>query len=341
MAISNVPGSTVGAVNRSSPSMMPTPKTAQESVASSSPTDQVSLSPLARSLHDESLVVFNALSDDQRGQLSSLVDSGQLSGEEVHDALKQRLKEARRSAFSATRRMFANDSAELRASSDTPSTEKLNTLLRATLDRRSGMVDSLSDLERNGGKGAQAYQDLSGQLASRTMNPLLNSARAATVFLPSLELDTSDSRIMSTRKEGDAAYKLKATSFNLDDLDRSIRSIGEKDAASLIREKAGLPGGSSVPKDADFSLDDAILKPILGTTAGQATTEAMPDFFSGLRSGALVSTGTVGIYEITGAAAGNAASTPQGAPRNSLPKQDPVELDRKQRYQVGLFANYA
>jgi hypothetical protein len=131
---------------------------------------------------------------------------------------------------------------------------------------------------------------------------------------------------------------LKATSFNFDDLDRSIRSIGEKDAASLIREKAGPP----VPKDAAFPLDDAILKPILGTTAGHGTTEAMPATFSAAcRAERSVSTGAIGICEITSAAAGNAASTPQSALRNDLSKQALAELGQNSRHHVGLFAHYA
>jgi hypothetical protein len=298
MGVASVPGSVVGAVNRPSLSTATTPKAAATGVAASSPQDQVSLSPLAKSLHDESLTVFNALSDDQRGQLSALVDSGQLSGEDVHNALKQRLKEARSSAFASMGRMFSNDTAELRLKGATSG--QLDGAVRDMLERRSGMVNSLTEMERNGERGSQAYQDLSTQLQARDMNPVLNRLAPGSGITRHFTMDFEDSRLMSTHKEGDAVYKLKATSFNLGDLDHAIRPIGERDATALVNEQS-FGAESRVSKDRAFSLDDAIIKPIFSGRPDQTTSSFIRDAFRPPETPEIdewIPTNTPGIYEI-------------------------------------------
>jgi len=340
MGVSVVDSAASGGVNRSSAATAPSSDAPSARVMSSSRADQVSLSPLAASLHDESLTVFNALSDEQRGQISSLVESGRMSGEEVHDALKQRLKEARRGAYGGIRRMFANDNAEL-ALNEGRTVDDLKDGLRSTLDRRSAIMDGMSELGRNGGAGSQAYKDLSDQLSARSINPLLNDPRATSMGMAFYEFDPDESRLMSTHKEGDAAYKLKATGFNLDELDRAIRFIGEKDATSIVLEKSGMPRTSTVAKDRDFSIDDAIIKPILGKSSGQAVGGGLPDIFGQAEARTLTATGTPGIYEIQGGGSSSESSRKgREALRNSIPPSDPAEQERKRAYQTGLFARY-
>lgn len=220
--------------------------------------DSVSLSPLGKSLHDESLVVFNALSDKQRGQLVSLVDSGKMTGEEVHDALKQRLKEARSSALNATHRMFSKDHDDLYRNPGATG-DDLNNALADTLKRRSSLIENMtaatSDDER---------QSLSDELASRGLGPdrtgLLGKQRyiMPQFFTP----DLADSRIASTRKEGDAAYKLQSLGFDLDGVDQALRSIGEQDSAAILSERAGLPSSRVVARDSSFSMEDAVIQPL-------------------------------------------------------------------------------
>ncbi len=341
MGVASVPGSVVGVVNR--PSLSTTtatmPKAAATGVAASSPQDHVTLSPLAKSLHDESLTVFNALSDDQRGQLSALVDSGQLSGEDVHNALKQRLKEARRNAFASMGRMFSNDSAELRLNGATSG--QIDGALRTMLERRSGMVNSLTEMERNGERGSQAYQDLSTQLQARDMNPVLNRLAPGSGITRHFTMDFEDSRLMSTHKEGDAVYKLKATSFNLGDLDRAIRPIGERDATALVNEQS-FGAESRVSKDREFSLDDAIIKPIFSGRPDQTTAPLGLDVFRPPEIEERIPTNTPGIYEIK-----LKPNPDQDKPsvRELLSKSmqtpsTPAQLEENRRYLTGLFAKY-
>lgn len=341
MDVTGAATSTIGLAGRSVPAPGGAAKAAVSSGAASSPVDTVSLSPLASSLHDESLTVFNALSDEQRGQLSSLVESGRMSGEEVHDALKQRLKEARRSAYSSIRRMFANDNAEL-AVSEGRSLNDLKQGLGATLDRRSALMGSLTELERNGGAGSQAYRDLSDQLLARGMNPMLSSGRANPISLAVFEFNPQESRLMSTRKEGDAVYALKATGFNLDDLDRRLRPIGEKDATSIILEGTGLPRSSTVAADREFSIDDAIIRPMVANPVGVGGSGALPNIFGrDADRGTLIPTGTPGLYEVQGLqTVSNTARKEMEEIRKNLKPLDPVEEERRRSYQRGLFARY-
>lgn len=355
MELSNVLGSAGGVVGRSTLSLATPSKSGLQGAAGTAPADRVTLSPLARSLHDESLVAFNALSDEQRGQLASLVDSGQLSGEDVHNALKQRLKEARRSAFYAIERMAANDSADLRANGN-PTRDTLLDTLGATLKRRSGMVATLSGLERDGQDDTQAYRDLSEQLKARTMNPLLDRIPPDRIGLEFFMVDPAESRTMSTRTEGDAVYKLKATSFDLDALDRALRPIGEKDAASLVREKFGLPNGAPVAKDPAFSSDDAIfafpwangtvpssaasdlLEPASRAKRDTSHAQAVGSigFYTKVGDRFIQQQGTV--YQIPDEALPGKAGNRQGFPDISRP--DPVETERQLGYLRGLFAQY-
>lgn len=355
MELSNVLGGTGGIVGRSSLSLASPSKSGPQALAGDTPVDRVTLSPLARSLHDESLVAFNALSDEQRGQLASLVESGQLSGEDVHNALKQRLKEARRSAFTAIERMAANDSAELRAYGN-PTNDKLLDALSATLKRRSGMVATLSGLERDGQDDTQAYRDLSEQLKARTMNPLLDRIPPDRISLELFTVNPAESRTMSTKTEGDAVYKLKATSFDLDALDRALRPIGEKDAASLVGEKFGLPNTAPVAKDRTFSSEDAIFA--FPWANAKAQSGAAPDvlrsdswarpdtthaqavgsiaFYTQIGGQLVQQQGTV--YQIPDEALPGKAGNRQGFPDISRP--DPAETERQLGYLRGLFAQY-
>lgn len=233
--------------------------------------DTVSLSELGKSLRGESAIAFNALSDKQRSQLIDLVDSGKMSGEEVHDALKQRLKQARSSAVSATQRMFANDHADLLSGGKAGSGE-LRDALATTLDRRSSLMDKLQSAL--GQDGVQAASDA---LSARDLNPLLAGKGAGnTAMAGFFDGKGADSRLAFTKKEGDAAYKLKSLGVDLDDIDNALRGIGEKDAAAILSERAGLPSSRTVVADADFSEKDAVFLPFV-SVSGQGGAERKTD----------------------------------------------------------------
>ncbi|MDQ2103063.1 hypothetical protein QSG27_10200 [Azospirillum sp. C340-1] len=233
--------------------------------------DSVSLSELGKSLRGESLAAFEALSDKQRSQLVSLVDSGKISGEEVHDALTQRLKQARSSAVAATARMFNNDHATL-LRNDATSADDLRNALGSTLTQRSSLMDKLASAMSEGDLAAT-----SDTLAARSLNPLLSADRSgmSRLVMPGFfGMDFTDSRLNYTRKEGDAAYKLKSLGVDFDGIDNALRGIGEKDAAAILAERAGLPSSRKVAKNSEFSLEDAVFKPL---TAGSGQA-AEPSF---------------------------------------------------------------
>ncbi|MBY3753209.1 hypothetical protein GBZ26_17550 [Azospirillum formosense] len=241
-------------------------------------TDTVSLSPLASSLRDESLMAFNALSAETRTQLSSLVDSGKLTGEDVHNALKQRLKESRRTAYSATFRMAHNENAAL-FSDDGTTPDDFRKALSATSAKRDELMAKLSLLDQRGQGGSEPYGEISASLMAQSTNPALlraqsNGQRIVLDPFQSFSLTQPvDSRMAYTRKEGDAAYKLKDAGVDLSSIDRALRSLGERDAASLIAERTGQPSAHTVAHDREFSADESVF-PSISLPAPQGRTEA-------------------------------------------------------------------
>ncbi|MBP2303288.1 hypothetical protein [Azospirillum picis] len=264
------------------------------------------MSELGKSLRGDSLIAFDALSDKQRSQLVDLVDSGKMSGEEVHDALKQRLKQARSSAVSATQRMFANDHAELLAGGNA-GPDELRDALGATLERRSSLMDKLkSALSQDG------VQEASAALAARELNPLLAQGQGGLVGL--FAGGGADSRLLYTRKEGDAAYKMKSLGVDLDGIDAALRGIGEKDAAAILSERAGLPSSRSVSADPDFSEKDAAFLPYLSVPDQNRSGPALGGEADRMR--ALYGAGRrqavgAGIYQIDGGQIDRGAGSPR------------------------------
>ena len=242
-------------------------------------TDSVSLSPLAKSLRDESLTVFNALSSEQRGALSALGDSGKMSGEDVHNALKERLKESRTKAFGAGFRMFANDSAELYFGDKPPSIDDMRDALRTTLERRSALFDRMMSLEQDGKAETDEHAALVKELAASEMNPLLNRKAPdnRVILSPFHGTDARESRLMKTNAEVDAFEKLRASGFDIAGLDSRLRGIGEKDAQSIVAERAKLSGFGRVAADREFSIDNASMRLLDSHFAGAGAqdTEAM------------------------------------------------------------------
>lgn len=221
--------------------------------------DRVALSGLGGALRGDGLTAFGALSDAQRQQLAELVDSGKISGETVNDALTQRLKQARVSAIGATQRMYNNDHADLFFDEAT-SVDDLRGALSQTLARRSSLMDKLTAAMRE-----DEWASASNDLAARTMNPLLAKDRMGMSrhIMPGFfSMDFSDSRLNSTKKQGDATYSLKALGVDLDAIDKALRKTGEEDAAAILSERAGLPVSRRVAADQDYSVDDALVKPL-------------------------------------------------------------------------------
>ncbi|WP_149166723.1 hypothetical protein [Azospirillum brasilense] len=229
--------------------------------------DSVSLSGLGGALRGDGLAAFGALSDAQRQQLADLVDSGKISGETVNDALTQRLKQARVSAMGATQRMYNNDHAALFLD-ETTSSDDLRGALSQTLARRSSLMDKLVAAMSEDEQAAA-----SNDLAARTMNPLLAKDRMgmSRYIMPGFfSMDFSDSRLNSTRKQGDATYSLKALGVDLDAIDKALRKTGEEDAAAILSERAGLPASRKVAADQDYSVDDALVKPLTAPSGGSS-----------------------------------------------------------------------
>lgn len=273
------------------------PATAGKAAGYGSIADSVSLSPLGEALRDESLTAFNALSDKQRSQIVSLVDSGKMTGEEVHDALKQRVKEARSSALGAMRRMFDNDNAGLYLD-ETTGTDDLRKALGATLDRRASLMEKLV-----AATDPDDRKSLSDTLSARGLNPLLSGDRSGMsryIMAPFFEDDLGDSRMNSTRKEGDAAYKLESLGVDLGGIDDALRSVGEQDATAILSERAGLPSSRTVARDASFSLAGAIRQPFsipLGQrdSAPGETADQLRELFRRAGAGSDATGGPVGV----------------------------------------------
>lgn len=268
MTISGVVGSMVASTYGTTAAKPTGPATGPDRTAASAAagaiTDSVSLSPLAKSLRNESLMAFNALTDDQRGALSALVDSGKMSGEDIHNALKERVKQARSTAYWAGSRMFTSDNAELFAYGSEDLGGDLREGLSKTLKQRSELTAKLMQLEDDGHAGSEEHTALAKKLRAAEPNPLLmqRGMSSRVPFDPFHAFMLEDSRMMKTKTEVNAFDKLKATGFDIDALDRRLRGLGERDAAAIAAGTAKIGGFGTVAKDAEFSVEDAVMKPL-------------------------------------------------------------------------------
>lgn len=247
----DIPSLLNGTSTAASPKSIPAPRTSglDEGVAanvaapSAGGAATLSLSKLASSLSGASLDLFNKLKQNERETLGGLVESGRISGDVVHNALLNGVKQARRNAFSEGGLMFEARNPGLFARADTASADEMLKATGDTLARRKALVSRLEELEKAGQASSDAYGEtlraLSGGDAGATggdmtVNGHPRSNRIVTPYIMKL----GDPRIVSDEVETAAGKTLEAAGFSVSSLAGAARSMAEDDVAAMVSEQA-------------------------------------------------------------------------------------------------------
>jgi len=243
-------------------------------------TDSVTLSPLAGTLRGTSLDLFNTLETDDRKALDSLVTNGIMSAEDVHAALKDRVKQARNAAFWQSSAQFFQENPRFAKQPDDIRADELQRGVGAHLDRRKQLLGQLEALEKAGKVGSDDYaatiRTLIGQAEPGAEEPAAAidggtrrrgdrmdhhpGLRIVSPFGRSLV----DPRFTQTTAEKAAGEKLTASGFASASFDRAVRSMAEADVAAHVRQQAdriantmnGIPNPpEKPPEDPEFDIN--------------------------------------------------------------------------------------
>ena len=236
--------------------------------------DSVSLGPLASTLRGESLSLFKELSVEDRTALNDIVSSGRMSAEDMHLALKDRVKTARNAAFFGQSRMFFNDpeNADFIRSPDAITSDRLRGAMERQFAERDGVLKSMAALEEMGLAGTPEHERL-GQILRGALTldgdqpdppsapPFNGRLRIVAPFSRSL----IDPRFTRTGGEKVAGETLESLGFASSSFDRAVRTVAEKDVTAYLRDQTDWLGGvmdgtpARPPRptvDPDFRMDD-------------------------------------------------------------------------------------
>lgn len=265
---------------------------ASSTAASAAPatSDSVTLSPLAGTLRGAALDLFKKLEGADRKALSDLVGSGKLSAEDVQNALKDKLKQARNTAWWQSNMMFERENAAVTDIGHTASAQEITDAATSHLDRRKQLIGRLEDLSKDGKAGGEEYADIVRTLAGQakpgeeapaypTIDESLERLRREsrghpergggipinTPFIRNL-LDPRFNRTGAEKAAGDA---LTAAGFNSASFDRAVRAQAEDDVAAIVTENtqwlADVKSGNHrepprPPADPDFDEKDLLAR---------------------------------------------------------------------------------
>jgi polyhydroxyalkanoate synthesis regulator phasin len=244
--------------------------------------DSVTLSPLAGTLRGAALDLFNTLDGNDRQALSDLVDKGRMSAEDVQNALKDRLKQARNAAWWDSNRMFERENAAVTRIDRVATADEITQAVTSHLDRRKQLIGRLEELSKDGKTGGEEYADIVRTLAGQkkpgeaepaypTFDESTRRARREgrggipinTPFIRSLV----DPRFNRTGAEKFAGETLSAQGFASASFDRVVRARAEEDVAAMVTENArwlaDVKSGNHrepprPPADPDFDVNDVV-----------------------------------------------------------------------------------
>ena len=185
-------------------------------------TDQVSLSPLASALKGDALSLFSKLSGNDRSALGLFVSSGQMSSDEMNDALSGKLKES-------CSQTFWRGAAEVGAGQETEKQEKIRTLSESIEAR-------LSAIDRTAGSASRLDQavaitnELRSSMWERSSLMSQPEDGATTI---KLSAEFALNKMARTDSERAAGAKLTALGFKSDSFDQILKDTAENDIASM------------------------------------------------------------------------------------------------------------
>ncbi|CAO3455685.1 hypothetical protein [Azospirillum argentinense] len=184
--------------------------------------DQVVLSPLASALKGDALSLFSKLSSNDRSVLGLFVSSGQMSSDEMNDALSGKLKESRSQTF-------WKSAVEAGVGQETERQKKIRTLSES-IEARMSAIDKIPDSASRMDQAVALTKELRGAMRERSSLMTQADEGATTVKLTAEFALNKMARTDSERAAGD---KLSALGFKSESFDQLLKDTAEKDIASM------------------------------------------------------------------------------------------------------------
>ncbi|MBY3756354.1 hypothetical protein GBZ26_21710 [Azospirillum formosense] len=184
--------------------------------------DQVSLSPLASSLKGDALSLFSKLSSNDRSALGLFVSSGQMSSDEMNDALSGKLKESRSQTF-------WKSAVEAGVGQETERQKKIRTLSES-IEARMSAIDKIPDSASRMDQAVALTKELRGAMWERSSLMSQADEGATTVKLTAEFALNKMARTDSERAAGD---KLSALGFKSESFDQLLTDTATQDIASM------------------------------------------------------------------------------------------------------------
>lgn len=184
--------------------------------------DQLSLSPLASALKGDALSLFSKLSSNDRSALGLFVSSGQMSSDEMNDALSGKLKESRSQTF-------WKSAVEAGVGQETERQKKIRTLSES-IEARMSAIDKMADSASRMDQAVAIRNELRGAMWERSSLMGQADEGATTVRLTAEFALNKMARTDSERAAGD---KLSALGFKSDSFDQLLTDTAKKDIASM------------------------------------------------------------------------------------------------------------
>ncbi|WP_158282571.1 hypothetical protein [Azospirillum sp. TSH58] len=184
--------------------------------------DHVALSPLASALKGDALSLFGKLSTDDRSALGLFVSSGQMSADEMNDALSGKLKESRSQTF-------WKGAIEAGVGQETERQKKIRTLSES-IEARLSAIDKMANSGLRLDQAVAISNEMRGAMRERSSLMGQTDEGATTVKLTA---EFALNKLARTDSERAAGEKLSALGFKSESFDRLLTDTAKKDIASM------------------------------------------------------------------------------------------------------------
>lgn len=205
------------------PSKPPVSRTKEDEASNGSgKADHVALSPLASALKGDALSLFGKLSADDRSALGLFVSSGQMSADEMNDALSGKLKESRSQTF-------WKSAVEAGVGQETERQKKIRTLSES-IEARMSAIDKIPDSASRMDQAVALRNQLRGAMWERSSLMRQADEGATTVKLTA---EFALNKMARTDSERGAGDKLSALGFKSESFDQLLTDTAKRDIASM------------------------------------------------------------------------------------------------------------
>lgn len=184
--------------------------------------DQVVLSPLASALKGDALSLFSKLSSNDRSALGLFVSSGQMSSDEMNDALSGKLKESRSQTF-------WKSAVEAGVGKETERDKKIRTLTES-IEARLSAIDKMASSGLSRDQAVAISKEMRG--AAWESSSLMSQADEGATTVK-LTAEFALNKMARTDSERAAGNKLTALGFKSESFDQLLTDTAKQDIASM------------------------------------------------------------------------------------------------------------